>query len=180
MLFRRRNLTRHDLGREEFVKTVREWKGEYHKTINNAQRLMGGSMDWPRETFTMDATRSRATAEAFCRLHSEGHIYRANRLVNWRVQLNTALSNLELENLKISGRTKLQVPGYDRKIQFGVLTYFNSEIDVGEGRQQPLKSQRPGQRPYWVTAQLQFTRTTVDIPIFSANSRFIPLSRAAG
>jgi valyl-tRNA synthetase len=142
MLLKRRNLTRHDLGREEFTKTVWEWKEDYHKRINNAQRLLGGSMDWSREAFTMDANISRATVEAFCRLHSEGYIYRSQGLVNWCVQLNTALSNLEVENLEIAGRTKIHVPGYDRKIQFGVLTYFKYNID-GETTAIEVATTRP-------------------------------------
>src|SRR5204862_5417954 len=110
--------------------TTAVWeKEEYLKRINNARRLLGGSMDWSREAFTMDANLSRATVEAFCLLHSEGYIYRSDRLVNWCVQLNTALSNLEVENLDITGRTKIQIPGYDHKIQFGVLTYFKYNID---------------------------------------------------
>jgi valyl-tRNA synthetase len=128
MLWKRQQKTRQDLGREQFVKTVWDWKQEYHQKINNAQRLMGGSMDWSREAFTMDPTLSKATAETFCRLHDEGYIYRSNRLVNWCTKLNTALSTLEVENLEIATRTKLQVPGYDRKIEFGVLTYFKYKI----------------------------------------------------
>ena len=143
MLLKRRNLTRHDLSREEFTKTVWE-KEEYHKRINNARRLLGGSMDWSREAFTMDANLSRATVEAFCRLHSEGYIYRSHRLVNWCVQLNTALSNLEVENLDITGRTKIQIPGYDRKIQFGVLTNFKYNIDIDGETTIEVATTRPG------------------------------------
>jgi valyl-tRNA synthetase len=128
MLWKRKKQTRHDLGREEFTKVAWEWKKEYHERINNAQRLMGGSLDWSREAFTMDKNLTRATIETFCRLHSEGYIYRSDRLVNWCVQLNTTLSNLEVENLEIATKTKLQVPGYDRKIEFGVLTYFRYKI----------------------------------------------------
>ncbi|AEO65019.1 uncharacterized protein THITE_2111516 [Thermothielavioides terrestris NRRL 8126] len=129
MLWKKQRKTRLELGREEFTKLVWEWKGEYHERINNAQRLMGGSMDWSREAFTMDENLSAATMETFCRLHDEGYIYRSNRLVNWCTHLRTALSSLEVENKEISGRTMLEVPGYDRKIEFGVLTYFKYPID---------------------------------------------------
>jgi valyl-tRNA synthetase len=132
MLWKRKKMTRNDLGRETLVKTVWEWKEDYHQRINNAQRLMGGSMDWSREAFTLDPNLSRATAETFCRLHEEGYIYRSNRLVNWCTQLNTALSTLEVENLEITTRTKVQVPGYDRMVEFGVLTYFKYKIEDSE------------------------------------------------
>jgi valyl-tRNA synthetase len=128
MLWKKQHKTRYDLGREKFVETVWEWKEDYHQRINNAQRLMGGSMDWSREAFTLDPNLSRATADAFCTLHKEGLIYRSSRLVNWCTQMNTALSNLEVENQEITGSTKLSVPGYERKIEFGVLTYFKYKI----------------------------------------------------
>jgi len=124
MLWKKEKKTRLDLGREQFTKLVWDWKDEYHQRINNAQRLMGGSMDWSREAFTMDPALTKATMETFCRLHDEGLIYRSDRLVNWCTHLNTALSNLEVENKEITGRTLLDVPGYDKKVEFGVLTYF--------------------------------------------------------
>ena len=71
-------------------------------------------------------------AETFCRLHEEGYIYRENKLINWCVKLNTALSNLEVDNKEVEGRTLLDVPGYDRKVEFGVLTFFHYEIEGGE------------------------------------------------
>ncbi|KAL2150011.1 hypothetical protein VTH82DRAFT_7687 [Thermothelomyces myriococcoides] len=129
MLWRKEKKTRIELGREAFTKLVWDWKGEYHNRINNAQRLMGGSMDWSREAFTMDENLTAATMETFCRLHEEGYIYRSSRLVNWCTNLQTALSSLEVDNKEISGRTMLDVPGYDRKIEFGVLTHFKYPID---------------------------------------------------
>lgn len=129
MLWNRQKKTRIDLGREKFTETVWEWKGEYHKHINHAQKLMGGSMDWSREAFTMDENLSAAVKETFCRLFEEGYIYRSNRLVNWCTKLNTALSTLEVENKEIPGRTMLSVPGYDKKIEFGVLTHFKYKIE---------------------------------------------------
>lgn len=128
-LWSKEQKTRHDLGREKFTGLVWDWKQEYHERINNATRKMGGSMDWSREAFTMDEKLSAATMEAFCRLYDEGYIYRSSRLVNWCTQLSTALSTLEVENKEITGRTLLSVPGYDRKVEFGVLTHFKYQID---------------------------------------------------
>ncbi|OXV05687.1 hypothetical protein Egran_06547 [Elaphomyces granulatus] len=128
-LWKKEKKTRLDLGREQFTRLVWDWKDEYHQRINNAQRLMGGSMDWSREAFTMDEKLTAATMEAFCRLYDEGYIYRSSRLVNWCTHLNTALSTLEVENKDISGRTLLSVPGYEKKVEFGVLTFFKYPID---------------------------------------------------
>ena len=129
MLWRREKKTRHDLGRPEFVSKVWEWKEDYHRFINESLRRIGSSFDWTREAFTMDANLSAAVTETFVRLHEEGIIYRANRLVSWCVKLNTALSNLEVDNKELEGRTLLDVPGYDRKVEFGVITHFNYELD---------------------------------------------------
>lgn len=129
MLWRREKKTRHDLGRPKFVETVQEWKEEYHQKINKVLKRMGGSFDWTREAFTMNPHFSAAVNETFVRLHEEGLIYRANRLVNWCTKLNTAISNLEVDNEELTGRTLLGVPGYDKKVEFGVIIHFCYEID---------------------------------------------------
>jgi valyl-tRNA synthetase len=121
--------TRHDLGREKFVDLVWEWKGDYHKRINTSLRKMGTSYDWTREAFTLDEVRSEAVTECFVRLHDEGIIYRSNRLVNWCVQLNTALSKLEVDDKELSGRTLIDVPGYDEQVEFGVIVHFKYPIE---------------------------------------------------
>ncbi|KAG4219907.1 Valine--tRNA ligase, partial [Phytophthora cactorum] len=90
---------------------------------------MGGSTDWSREAFTMDKNLSAAVMETFVKLHEEGTIYRANRLVNWCTQLNTALSNLEVDNKELTGRTLLDVPGYDKKVEFGIIVHFKYPIE---------------------------------------------------
>ena len=134
MLYNRRNgMTRHDLGREKFVDIVWEWKEEYHTKINEVMRRLGGSMDWTRESFTMSPTLSAAVRQTFVQLHDEGLIYRANRLVNWCTQLNTSLSNLEVDQKELEGSTKLDVPGYDKKIEFGCLWNFKYPIDGTNG-----------------------------------------------
>lgn len=79
--------------------------------------------------FTMDASRYAAVTDAFVKLHEDGIIYRANRLVNWCTKLNTALSNLEVDNKELNGRTLLDVPGYDKKVEFGVIVHFKYPIE---------------------------------------------------
>ncbi|KAE8447460.1 Valine--tRNA ligase, mitochondrial [Mollisiaceae sp. DMI_Dod_QoI] len=129
MLWRRQQKTRHDLGRPKFVETVWDWKNEYHHKINTVLRRMGGSFDWTREAFTMNDNFSAAVTETFVTLHDEGIIYRANRLVNWCTKLNTSLSNLEVVNKELAGRTLLDVPGYDKKVEFGIIVHFKYEIE---------------------------------------------------
>lgn len=88
--------TRHDLGREKFLKKVWEWREQSGYIITQQIRRLGASIDWTRERFSMDSSISHATREAFIRLYEEELIYRGQRLVNWDPQLNTAISDLEV------------------------------------------------------------------------------------
>ncbi|CAA21312.1 cytoplasmic valine-tRNA ligase Vrs1/Vas1 [Schizosaccharomyces pombe] len=126
--------TRHDYPRDKFVDIVWEWKEEYHNRIKNQMSRLGGSFDWTREAFTMDENLSRAVVETFVRLHEENIIYRANRLVNWCTALQTTLSNLEVENVDVPGRTLLKVPGYDEPVEVGVLTSIAYAVEGSDER----------------------------------------------
>ena len=88
--------SRHDLGRETFLKRVWEWKAQSGGAITQQLRRMGASLDWSRERFTMDEGLSQSVTEVFVRLHNEGLIYRGKRLVNWDPVLHTAVSDLEV------------------------------------------------------------------------------------
>ena len=90
--------SRHDLGREQFLEKVWEWKAESGGNISRQIRRLGSSVDWSRERFTMDDGLSEAVKEAFVRLHEDGLIYRGKRLVNWDTKLHTAISDLEVES----------------------------------------------------------------------------------
>lgn len=79
-----------------------------------------------------DENFSAAVTEVFVRFHEEGVIYRANRIVNWDSTLTTALSNVEVDSEELSGRTLLDVPGYDKKIEFGILVHFKYRIEDSE------------------------------------------------
>jgi valyl-tRNA synthetase len=79
---------------------------------------------------------SKAVKEAFVQLHQEGTIYRATRLVNWCSHLNTALSNLEVDKKELKGRTLLTLPGYDRKVEFGVLVHFAYNVKDSKTNEQ--------------------------------------------
>ncbi|KAG5646787.1 hypothetical protein DXG03_002164 [Asterophora parasitica] len=135
-LYKTSGQTRHDLGREKFLETVGTWKDEYQGKITEQLHRLGGSYDWDRVSFTMDPNLSKAVIETFCKLHEDGVIYRANRLVNWCVKLNTTLSNLEVDQKQLNGRTLLNVPGYDlkEKFEFGVITSFAYQIEDSEER----------------------------------------------
>ncbi|KAJ2725712.1 valine--tRNA ligase [Coemansia sp. Benny D115] len=135
-LMRQEGLTRHDIGREALVERVWEWKHEYGNAIMSQIRKLGGSYDWSRERFTLDEMLSRATYETFVRMYDDGIIYRSNRLVNWCHKLNTTLSNLEVEDKEIKGRTMMSVPGYpdNEKFEFGVLVHFSYQVENSDER----------------------------------------------
>ncbi|OUR76821.1 valine--tRNA ligase [Marinomonas sp. 42_23_T18] len=90
------NVTRHDLGREKFLEKVWDWKEQSGNTISDQMRVMGDSVAWDKERFTMDPGMSAAVQEVFVRLFDEGIIYRGQRLVNWDPVLHTAISDLEV------------------------------------------------------------------------------------
>ncbi|RUT32673.1 valine--tRNA ligase [Arsenicitalea aurantiaca] len=95
---------RRELGREEFLKRVWEWKAESGGTIMNQLKRLGASADFSRERFTMDEGLSEAVREVFIALYRKGLIYRAKRLVNWHPVLETAISDLEVENIETDGK----------------------------------------------------------------------------
>ncbi|XP_046570599.1 valine--tRNA ligase-like [Haliotis rubra] len=128
-LMRERQLTRHDLGRENFVDEVWKWKNEKGDQIYNQLRRLGGSYDWDRARFTMEPRLYRAVQEAFVRLHDKKLIYRSVRLVNWSCTLNSAISDIEVDKKEIPGRTMLAVPGYKDKVEFGVLVSFAYKVE---------------------------------------------------
>jgi len=96
-------ISRHDLGRENFLKKVWAWKEQSGGTITSQIRRLGASADWPREYFTMDERMSIGVVETFVRLYEEGLIYRGKRLVNWDPVLLTAVSDLEVQMVEADG-----------------------------------------------------------------------------
>ncbi|MEU4228900.1 valine--tRNA ligase [Nonomuraea sp. NPDC026600] len=99
----KQGLSRHDLGREEFVERVWQWKEESGGRILGQMRKLGDGVDWSRERFTMDTGLSRAVQTIFKRLFDDGLIYRAERIINWCPRCLTALSDIEVEHSEDDG-----------------------------------------------------------------------------
>ncbi|MBO4941243.1 MAG: valine--tRNA ligase [Clostridia bacterium] len=102
-LRKEKGLTRHDLGRDEFLKLVWDWKEQYGNRIINQIKKLGCSCDWERERFTMDEGCSKAVREVFVNLYNKGLIYRGNRIINWCPCCTTALSDAEVEYAEQAG-----------------------------------------------------------------------------
>ncbi len=102
-LLAEQGIDRRELGREKFIERVWQWKAESGGTITRQLRRLGASLDWPRERFTMDDGLSAAVRKVFVTLYRQGLIYRDKRLVNWDPKLQTAISDLEVENQEVKG-----------------------------------------------------------------------------
>ena len=98
-----KQIHRRDLGREEFVKRVWEWKEESGGKIKSQLQRLGASCDWSRERFTMDEGLSRAVLKVFVDLYKQGLIYKDKRLVNWDPKFQTAISDLEVQQVEVKG-----------------------------------------------------------------------------
>ncbi|MGI8551783.1 MAG: valine--tRNA ligase [Dehalococcoidia bacterium] len=93
----REGLTRHDLGREQFVERVWQWVDRTRRSITDQHRRLGASADWSREIFTLDDGPALAVRTTFKRLYDDGLIYRGERIVNWCPRCRTAISDLEVD-----------------------------------------------------------------------------------
>ncbi len=120
-------IKREELGREKFIEKVWEWKARYHDRIVKQIRRLGASCDWDRERFTMDEGLSEAVREVFVKLYEDGLMYRGPRIVNWSPNLQTAVSDLEVE--------------YEEEP--GFLYHFKYMLADGSGDFLPVATTRP-------------------------------------
>jgi valyl-tRNA synthetase len=98
---RKEGTSRQEIGREAFVERVWEWLREYGGVIMSQFRRLGCSLDYERERFTMDDAYVRAVMRFFVHLYERGWMYRANRIINWCTECQTAISDLEVEHIEV-------------------------------------------------------------------------------
>src|SRR6185369_4750019 len=103
LVYQQEKKTRHDLGREELVKRIWEWKDKYEARILGQLRSMGASCDWSRTRFTLDDTCARAVRQTFFSMFKDGFIFRGKRLVNWDAQLQTSVADDETYTEDVQG-----------------------------------------------------------------------------
>ena len=129
----KRQVSRNQLGREKFLEEVWRWKEESGGTIVRQLRRLGASCDWSRERFTMDEGLSRAVLKVFVSLYKEGLIYKDKRLVNWDPRLQTAVSDLEVENIEVPGRLwYVRYPVDGNESQFITVATTRPETMLGD------------------------------------------------
>ena len=124
-------ISRHDLGREEFIKKVWEWKAESGGAILDQMKRLGVSVDWTRERFTMDEGMSKAVVSIFKKMHDAGLIYRAERIINWCPRCLTALSDIEVDHQDDAGEF-VQIR-YGEGEQSIVVATTRAETMLGDG-----------------------------------------------
>ncbi|XP_047651243.1 valine--tRNA ligase, mitochondrial isoform X2 [Phacochoerus africanus] len=138
-LWKEQGLRRRELSREDFLREGGE--------ICQQLRVLGASLDWDRECFTMDAGSSVAVTEAFVRLYKAGLLYRSRQLVNWSCALRSAISDIEVESRPLSGRTELRLPGCPTPISFGLLVSVAFPVDGEPDAEVVVGTTRPETLP---------------------------------
>ncbi|KAG5330802.1 SYVC ligase, partial [Acromyrmex heyeri] len=102
-----RNITRYDMGRDEFTQLIWQWKAEKAAIIKQQLKALGATLDWDREYFTIDENHSTAVTETFVRLYERNLLYRAKDLVNWSPALRSTISDIEVEDFIVNGKTRI-------------------------------------------------------------------------
>jgi valyl-tRNA synthetase len=132
-LKRRENKTRQELGRETFLERAWVWKERSGNRISEQEKVLGFSLDWARERFTMDDQSNRAVREAFVRLYEEGLIYRAKRMINWDPVSETVVSDLEVDTPVENGHLwELKYPLADDPSQHIIVATTRPETMLGD------------------------------------------------
>ncbi len=130
---RKEGITRESLGREKFLEHVWRWKEEKGGVIQKQLRVLGCSLDWTRERFTMDEGLSRSVREVFVRLHRKGLIYRGSYVVNWCPRCQTALSDEEVDRDERPGKLyHLKYPISGTKDKFITVATTRPETMLGD------------------------------------------------
>lgn len=124
---------RRQLGREEFVKRVWAWKEESGGKIKSQLQRLGASCDWSRERFTMDEGLSRAVLKVFVDLYKQGLMYKDKRLVNWDPKFQTAISDLEVQQVEVKGNLwHIRYPIEDEADRFITVATTRPETMLGD------------------------------------------------
>lgn len=138
------NAGRRDMGREAFVDKVWQWKEQSGGTIGKQLRRLGASCDWSRERFTLDDGLSDAVRKVFVQMHKDGLIYRAKRLVHWDPHFQTAISDIEVEQVEKQGH----------------FWHFKYLLEGGETYEFPIEHDEDGKPTKWETRDYISIATT--------------------
>ncbi|KAJ8674009.1 hypothetical protein QAD02_005271 [Eretmocerus hayati] len=133
-LFKKKGIKRTDISRDEFLNIVNQWKDEKITIIESQLKTLGATLDWRRTYFTMSQKHNQAVVEAFCTLDKRNLLYRDKTLVNWSVALGSTLSDIEVDNKLLEGKTDLEIPGYSKKVSFGQIFEISYDLKDSDDR----------------------------------------------
>jgi valyl-tRNA synthetase len=132
-IFEKEKKSRHDLGREELVRRIWEWKEQFGSRILSQLQSIGASCDWDRTRFTLDETCARAVREAFFKMFKDGLIFRGKRLVNWDTHLQTAVADDEIYHEAVKGQmTSIKYPVDGSPDEYLVVATTRPETMLGD------------------------------------------------
>ena len=158
------NIKKSDLGRENFIKKVWDWKKQYGDIIINQLKKLGCSCDWSRNTFTMDKNLSKAVIKVFVELHKKKIIYKAEKLVNWDTVLKTAISDLEVDQREVNSKIYYIKYPIDGLNEYIIIATTRPETMLGD----TAVAVNPKDNRY-----KNFVNKTVTIPIVGRKIRII-------
>ncbi|KAJ2609765.1 hypothetical protein H4S08_003908 [Coemansia sp. RSA 1365] len=145
-LWRDLRKSRHEMGREQFSQEAWKWLQVHGGRIKEQTMRLGASLNWEEEYFTMDSQHSQVVREAFIRLYDAGLIYRDTKMVNWSCTLQSVISDIEVDKIPTEGQTLLDIPGSDKRVEFGVLHAIEFPImnpPFGKPRSVRVETTRP-------------------------------------
>ena len=129
LIYKKENKRRHDIGREELLKRIKQYASESHDTIVKQIRKTGCSIDWSREAFTLDEKRNLAVKTAFKKMYDDGLVYRGFRIINWDPKGQTTISDDEV--VYQSAKTKFYTFRYSKHFPIAIAT-TRPETKVGD------------------------------------------------
>ncbi|CAL1300408.1 unnamed protein product [Larinioides sclopetarius] len=128
-LLKEKKITKQELGRENFLNEINEWKAVTQKNIEAQLKLLGASLDFRKSLFTLDANSSKAVAKVFIDLFEDNLIYRKEKLVNWSSQIRSVISDIEVDHLEIPQKKKVRIPGLKDPVELGLMDYFYYPVE---------------------------------------------------
>lgn len=133
LLWQTSKKTRHDVGRQEFLRLAESWRKEKSERILSQMKRLGATVDWERQFFTLDSHIQYGVSNVFVRLFDQKKVFRDKQFVNWCSQLNSTISDIEVEHKEVDAPTKLRVAGQKQPIEVGFLYEFAYALADGTG-----------------------------------------------
>ncbi|GFT87988.1 valine--tRNA ligase, mitochondrial [Trichonephila clavipes] len=127
-LMKKKKITKQELGREQFLNEITQWKTLTQSNIEAQLKMLGASLDFQKTLFTLDENSSKGVMKTFITLFEKDLIYRKEKLVNWSGQIQSVISDIEVDHLEIPEKKKVRIPGLKDPVELGLMDYFYYSI----------------------------------------------------